>query len=95
MTDLQHIRELAQKAKRIDDLTDGRWWLPGELSLLLSDTDAAFIAACSPDRILAMLDVCEVAANMPPNGSTMLPANEWFACIARLQEALARLRGAK
>jgi len=104
MTDLQQLRELAQKATQLPrqviryDHGGGRIYatLPDGSQELIADTyasgDREFIAACSPDRILAMLDVCEAADGLS-RGTDWNNGTQAGYYRKPLMEALARLRG--
>jgi hypothetical protein len=52
-----------------------------------SDEDAALIAACSPDRVLAMLDVIEAACRLDRELSANFVGGVWRATQERIDAA--------
>lgn len=103
MTDHSHLRDLALAATPgpyrecgSEVLIGDHWWRPVEHAHYRNDANAAFIAACSPDVVLALLDeideskriglsMCRLAHNLV----TTSGSGEYAAII----EARARLEG--
>lgn len=88
---MSDLRQLAEKAD------DGLWY--SQLSLAgrgpIYARDTAFIAACSPERILAMLDVIDTARKvlvLEHSPQMTAPQNrEAYERARAFREALARL----
>lgn len=68
-TDLDHLERLALEATpgpwrecASEVLIGDHWWRPAEHAHYRNESDARYIAACSPERIRALVAVAKAAA---------------------------------